>query len=225
MRKVSEVIRAGKGTCVLAALRQVLPETTTDEKILRVCRKHGYQPEVGGMYDHQWLKACEELGIEFGVGNDYSRGCFASRYDSNWGMEREYWKNTSLTLGQFCRTDGKKGTWLVTVRGHMLVVRDGVIVDHNYHLAGKRRRMLGAIEVRNSAAPIVDTGYVQFRARPKNARKPGCKAFHRYALAWEMARVCYSNERVPVEDLFLNTDYNKADFRWDIKQGNVIWVK
>src|SRR5574343_1762839 len=100
----SAVFAGYRNSCVLRAFYSV--SNCSMEDILTVCVKYGYKGN--GMYRRHWRKAAEELGINLQKveiqGYFTPCGCF------NFG-----------TVSKHCKTTMKTGTYIVVVKGHVLV--------------------------------------------------------------------------------------------------------
>lgn len=193
--------------CVLIALREVsgLP----DQMILEAVRSHGYRNHRG-MYQSDYHEAARDLGIQLGEvvavrdlpvpdGDDFDR-----RWDRSLG------KVLPLI------TDG---VYLVRVRGHLLVARNGRMVDHNQGVRSRlRRRVVDVTKVLNPYTPRTE-GFV--RCVRRNPRHKGTGAWRRYEVMREyLAR----NKRTTKKELLANTAYRSDDFAWDLARGNITIV-
>lgn len=111
--KALEVLLSTEGACVPLALWVVGKKQRT----LKICKQFGWS-EKRGMFDHQWKKAAVALGINLSI---------------------VLYKGT---VGEFIETH-PKGTYLITVFAHMLVVKDGNMIDPRYKRSGTYRNILG----------------------------------------------------------------------------------
>ena len=110
MKKLLEI----PGACAVIALRYA--SRTTDEKALHIC--------VGqGLFDSQWQKAAEELGLKL------------TKVRSRKIMLRDFIKKHST------------GLYLISTHNHLFVVENGEVYDPGWGAAGLRRNITGAWEV------------------------------------------------------------------------------
>lgn len=202
----------GPANCWLVAIRQVVAESVTDAEIVSACWAHGYRGD--GMFSDTGLAAAQFLGVEHGP----LRGLFWPRW----------------SLAEFCRQKSK-GVFFVFTRDHVLVVRDGVIVDPNYRRRAARRRVwcyARVLNARSVAKPdLTRATEVRFTASTYDVRKRGTESnWRRYTAeryVYERARVpmCLTTPRrdwVPIATLLAHSEWTMADLRWDLKHG---WVE
>jgi len=91
-----------KAACAVLALWYI--SQRDEDAVLRICRAYGFK-ENEGMYDEDWQKAAEQLGIKM--------------------------RSVSLEpcrLSQFIK-DYPNGLYLMSTRDHLFVVDNGIIFD------------------------------------------------------------------------------------------------
>lgn len=115
--KFSKKLKSMEGVCVPTAFWNICKK----KNVLSICKQHGWS-EKRGMFDHEWKKAAISLGLVLTV-VPYK------------GKIKSFLKDYSI------------GTYIVTVHAHMLVVRDGKMVDPRYRRSGLYRNILGVWQV------------------------------------------------------------------------------
>ena len=101
----------GKANCGLHAMRELT--SMDDELVIDVAVKAGWKDGFGMPYQ-AFLRACAALRIEWTT---------EKRWVSIGGV-----KKGQPTVSQFAAK--YKGTWAVCIEGHVLVVRDGQVIDN-----------------------------------------------------------------------------------------------
>ena len=217
---MSENIYNYSRNCTLVAAK-IITGKSCDE-IMAAARKVGYKNHHG-LHDHQWTRMYQMLGAKLGPEKH--------SWDFRPPTSGDGWiKYAGITISQMMKLL-KKGTYLVTTRGHIFVVRDGQLVDPNY---GRKpalgRHVVQVIEVLN---PFVPQTKGILRLARSNNRQRGTRAWFAYDQMVRILRnhpmtrqqlldrcaneVAYGAENTPV-----NIRYNATDLAWDIKRGNVV---
>lgn len=201
---MEELIRSKRNNCVLVALKDVSGKT--DAEIFAAVRKHGYRDDRG-MYTENYHRAAADLGLFL-------------------GSERHYWDLACvagstgprhITVRQ-CVKMFPKGAYFLKTRGHVFVLRDGIVSDPNWaHRGGMARKVFSVTEILNPHVPEVK-GLVCLVRPMVRRRTPGARE------RW--AKVLRFFERVPTwectpERLLRETGYRKLDFDWDLKRGHL----
>lgn len=93
--------------CAPFALLQLTDKSEND--VLQACIIAGYKPEEGGMEPNQFAEAARILGIEMGH-------CYSTK------------PNSPLTVGHLA-LGCPEGTFVVGVKDHVFVVKDGRPID------------------------------------------------------------------------------------------------
>ena len=205
-----DTINSKRNNCVLVALREV--SNLPDEAILSAVRKHGYR-EDKGMYQGHYHAAAQNLGLLLGE-TVRPQAFFPAEASSGHVYSLPFRKMTINKVLPHL----SKGVYFLRVEGHVMVVRDGRLVDHNWSKASLRRRVLDVTQVLNAYVPPVK-GYVKcVRSR---GRRAGVPSWHRYEA---MKAYLKANPETTPEQLVSNSPYLKADVRWDLKRGNIIII-
>lgn len=129
-----------RNACVLRAFKEVcgLP----DEQIYDICRGFGFT-ERKGMYVHKWICAAAALNIQ--LEDVYVPPVYTRTLGNSYGPITS---TTGMTVNQFCRNN-QEGVFLVRVRSHVHVVRDGKIIDPGFKRRCARKLVLGVHRVLN----------------------------------------------------------------------------
>ena len=114
----------GKANCGLHAMREVTG--MDDELVIDVAIKAGWKDGFGMGYQ-SFLRACSALRIEW-----TTEKCWVTIGGVKKGQP---------TVAQFAAK--YKGTWAVCIEGHVLVVRDGQVID-NQGRKNLRKRVVRA---------------------------------------------------------------------------------
>lgn len=203
--------------CTLVAARQLLAPAVSDDAILAAYRTHGYR-DNRGMYEECYVAAMRDLGLQL----EALPWCWNRRTEEVCGDgsgsagTRERWM--PATLGTFCRLY-RRGTYLVKVHGHALIVRDGAVVDPNTRRIGARRRVWSVYRVVNAWVPPAGR-YLQLCVPPARARRPGSAACERWIALHELVRQRDPERTTPEQALAL-TPYTRADLAYDLRTGRV----
>ena len=128
-----------KNNCVLVAFKRV--SNISDSVIIHTCQAFGFKGH--GMQQDNWLDAARVLGIKL-----------ETVYDALSWHSRGVEDTQDITIGQFTKKF-REGTFLVRVKGHLLTVHDGKIIDPNYQRRAARRRVYSVYRVMNST--IINT--------------------------------------------------------------------
>lgn len=205
----TENISGYRNNCVLVALKEVSGKS--DDEIMSAVRRCNYKNDKG-MYYEDYMRAARLLGVEIGEQRWH--------YDLQ-RISGDQFKRLTLaaTIKQFLQ----RGTWLVRTDRHVFVVRDGKLIDRNWHRsASLGRRLVDITEVKNAFVAKLD-GFV--RVVRRTPRRPGTKAFRKF----QDLRHFLDMYPKTTKDQLLNhfaqfTDgggYDATDFAWDLKRGNV----
>jgi hypothetical protein len=196
-----ESIACFTNNCTLVAVKELTGRS--DDDILTAFRNHGYI-ENDGCYAQTYLNALKELG-----------------YDPQ-GV-RSFW---GATVKFFLKNCDRTATYLVRTSGHAFVIRKGVVVDPNYRRRGAARILRGAWLIPNAHEPEVGDR-VRFVRSPWNAKRFGTKSYARYAKAHHYAGTMWDEyrKRPTAEELIANTEYTRADLKYDLDAGHVEMVK
>lgn len=195
-----ETIRSKRNNCVLRALKYVSGKT--DAEIFEAVRRYGYK-DHDGMYQDKYHAAARDLGIVL----DFKT--------SGWR------DNKFLTLGKTLRLL-KDGTYFVRVKGHLLVVENGLLVDKNYrYRPALKRRVIDVYKVLNPVARAAGKFIKLIRPNP---RRLGSAAWYRYENMKVFLRM---NENVTKKALLkaLKNEryaYRSNDLAHDLRRGNII---
>lgn len=221
---MEEQISRFRNNCTLVAIKEVTRKP--DAEIIQAARKNGYVNDKG-MRNSQWINAARQLGLELkevAIKPDGAHGRLVQyeRYNSYYDqhMTCQRWLSPNFTLGEFIK-EYPKGTFLISVMGHALVVRDGKVVDHNrWGNFGFRRRMVSAHLVLNP--PELKIEFTPYLMIPRKAvKRRGTAAYMRFIEAIEYLN---SQPNVTIEMLTKNTKYTYADFKHDFAKGIVAYV-
>ena len=129
------------------------------------------------------------------------------------------------TLAEFRRLF-RRGVFIVGVHRHVLVVRDGVVIDPNWRSLGSRRRVWTAYEVLNAAPgrspapswPPDLSASLEAVVLPVRARRPETDAYYRYYDMWLHLR---HNPGASAGEVLRWTRYTRSDLRRDTRRGLV----
>lgn len=197
---MTETIAMMRNNCVLRALQYVSGKT--DAEIFEAVRRYGYKDHRGMLQDDYHAAACR-LGIKL-------------------DFETSGWRdNKPLTLGGFLRRT-KTGTYFVRVKGHLLVVENGLLVDKNFrHSPALKRHIVDVYKVLNPIARAVGKYIAVARSNP---RRIGTAAWERYETMCAYLRL---NDNVTKKELLKKTAqmpyaYRINDYLWDLRRGNII---
>jgi hypothetical protein len=204
-----------RNNCVPVALQLV--SQRPEQEVLELCIRHGYT-ERSGMFERGWVEAARLLGL-------LPRPVAVSR-DRASLLGGAY---SGMTLHEFCKTY-RDGVHLVRVKGHLLIVNRGVVVDPNMRRRGGRRRVFSAYRVVSDLpAPrpdkLPDDPVVRFVRIPLDARRLGSDGHRRYVTAYDSdpARLSEVLARAERRAQAWNLPpYTRKDFRADLRKGNVI---
>lgn len=193
---MTDTIDSFSNNCTLVAARELtgLP----DETILRVWREHGYQ-DHGGMWDRDWVPALRDLGLRL-------------VQKSTWRLNNR--RAPHPTLAQFV-SDHPEGVWIAGTSSHVMVVRDGRIVDPNYRRPGTRRLIRRAWLVLNAAPPRRGSRLVVASNPKRGASRFRLRTAQVYLDAHPDATL---------EQVYECTHYEPRDYRHDLRRGIVRWV-
>ena len=196
-----------RNNCTLVAVREVCGRN--DEEILAAFRRHGYR-DNHGMYPEKYHAAAKELGVEFGPVK------YAIQIIPIASVEG--YRRRPRTIFRVLKAL-PRGTFFVSTRGHVLVVRDGVVVDPNWKgRAAMGREVVSVVEVLNAVKKTVQ-GFIKV-ARP-NVRRRTPAARLRW---WKLQKYLIEHPTATYEDVRKHTDYPKIDLDWDLRRGNLIIV-
>ena len=128
-----------KLNCTLVAIKEVL--SSSDESIFDAFKANGYQENEGFEID-RWIQSAKDLGLRLKSVSTISEE-----------SDRPYGKPKRMTLARV-RDTFTRGTYLVWVQEHVLVLRDGILVDHNADISkafktSTNSRVLGLWKVMN----------------------------------------------------------------------------
>jgi len=125
MNEKKQTLTGQKGACVLHAITEV--SGIEEDRVITVCKAHGFKSSGGGMNCTQYKPAMKELGIEF---EEITGACGVWRWLGETGSPR-------LSLRRFIN-ENKEGVFLVTTLGHAFAVRDGHLIDNLKYKTGRR---------------------------------------------------------------------------------------
>lgn len=192
-----------KGNCTLIALRQLLPEGVSDQTILGAATMVGdfpfYGPGRGGMSWPRFWKTVAYLGLD------------ACPLNGSWSM---------MTLAKFCK-QYPQGDYIVGVNGHVLVVRDGVVVDPNFRKLTSRKTVhrVNSCLVTNAApAPAPTLGRLRVVRNANEAKRKNTATHNRY---YQMHNFLFAYPAATEAELFAGTAYTPADLAYDLAHGHV----
>lgn len=119
-------------SCVPTALHEVAPADVDPDTVWQLCQERSEALRRGeGMYYHEALDVLHKLGVHYQPG--------ARRWPRR-------------TLAAFVQEE-PRGVWLVWVRGHALVVRNGKVIDPNWGGRRALRRRVQACQLILNAGP------------------------------------------------------------------------
>lgn len=206
-----ERIEQFRNNCVLVALKEVSGKS--DAEILAAVRRHNYKNNKG-MYQDDYMKAGRELGMEFGE-SKYCTFLYADEFSTmrsngNFNIPR-------VTLSAVAKKLNK-GTFLVRTNRHVLVIRDGRVIDKNWtRTPSLGRAAIDYTEVKN-AYQAEKTGVLKVARR--NSRKFGTRAYTIGQQAFDYIR---NNPKATAADVLKNCPGYKANWlAWDLKRGNIV---
>lgn len=197
-----------RNNCVLVAIKEVtgLP----DAEIFKAVRRHGYKNDHG-MYQHDYHVALQELGTQL------EKVKYQELIAGAPAKATSIRSLHGLTINRALRFL-RHGVYLVTTRSHVLVVRDGKLVDHNYRWrSALGRTVYGVWRVLNPHMPV-KTG--KLRVVRQNTRRRNTRTWH----AYEEAKNLIGHLEGPTRERLLAycKIYNAIDLAWDIKRGNIV---
>lgn len=204
-----------RNNCCPVAL--TLVSQRPEQEVLELCIRHGYT-ERSGMFEREWLEVALTLGL-------VPRPVVVSRDRASLVGGT----HSGMTLHEFCKTY-RDGVHLVRVRGHLLVVNRGIVVDPNMRKRGSRRRVFSAFRVvTNLPAPrpekLPADPVVRFVRLPDHARRLGSDGHTRYVTAYDSGPARLSEVLARAErraQAWNLKPYTRKDFRADLRKGNVI---
>ena len=203
-----ETIRMFRNNCTLVAIKEVTG--ADDAAVLAAVRKHNYK-DNHGMYADDYMAAARDLGIKFGEMKPTFQLLPTAGTISGWSAKRPTLKAVIAKL--------TKGTFFVRTRRHVLVVRDGAVIDHNWSKPSLGRETFDYVEVLNAHKPV-KTGVLKVARR--NSRKYGTSAWVIGQRAFDYIR---ANPKATAEDVLKNCPgYKKNWLAWDMKRGNIVEV-
>lgn len=145
-----------RNNCCLVAAREL--SQRSEEEVAAAFLVSGWRPGEG-CRETVWHPAMALLGLR-----------------ANWGLTA----HGATTLRQFTREQGRSGDWILVLgtksrrASHMIVVRDGRVVDPNMRRLGMRRQVQGAYRVAGAVPAPVGT-------RLRYAKQPArCAAYGRF---------------------------------------------
>ena len=201
-----------KNNCVLVAFKQV--SNLPDPAIIDVCQANGFKGH--GMHQSSWLLAAATLGIELDpVYNAYR--CPDRGFSDPFGM----------TIAQFAKKH-RDGTFLVQVRGHLLTMHDGKVIDPNYRRRASRRRVHHGYRVMNST--IINTRkrgdhlpkdpQFYFINTPNTCARRGSVRWDIYITVYREAMELRMRTALTLSTL-ADVGYTRKMLRSDLRKGNV----
>lgn len=129
----------GYGTCAPTAVYEVAPEGWSSDDVMEVARDNGFPYDVrtGGWDVEKMEQGMTDLCIE------WERANYGGVEDVASGKVMFWQRGTGMrpTLAKFIRSH-PTGTYLIIVKGHALVIRDGQIIDPNWHGRRAARRQV-----------------------------------------------------------------------------------
>ena len=194
-----------RNNCVLVALKEV--SGRPDHDIFDAVRRHNYKNNRG-MYKDDYMAAAADLGI----------ATEPSIYVSSLRWSEK------PTVARVIRALLQEGTWLVRTIGHILVVKNGRLIDKNMSKPRLGRRVVDVTRVLNPHVPQ-KSGYV--RVVRHACRRRGTTARARFN---EMAAFLARHPRTTRQELLAAVDnsytgvlrsYDAVDFEWDLSRGNI----
>jgi hypothetical protein len=218
-----------KNACSLRAIKNVTQ--APDETIIETALKYGasvqgkWRPGIGMVAERRcdsygavgYHRITRELGVQLkkiDVGFNYrprDMRVFGCHYQGVLASD-------GMTVSTFL-SQHPTGTFFVEVRGHVFVVRDGVV--HDQGRKQHRRTVQAAAQILNPA-PLPELKYVQLVKRFRKARNPNSMAAVRYR---QMSTyVWWKCPRATPDDIFKNTLYRPQDLAYDLRVGNVRMV-
>jgi hypothetical protein len=212
---MTETIGQYRNNCTLVAIKEV--SNKPDAEILAAFRRHNYKNNKG-MWQDDYLKAGRELGLQFGETKSVWTLRVAERNELKEVGKDTFKFRYSMTIGQVLKYLAK-GTFLLRIRSHLLVVRDGKVVDLNFYKPKLKRQAVDFTEVLNAYQPE-KKGFLKL-ARG-NVRRAGSK---NYTICQEAVDYLRNHKDVTAEELLKNCKlYHRGYLNWDIKRGNIVEV-
>jgi hypothetical protein len=208
-----ETIMQFRNNCTLVAIREITGRS--DDAVLAAVRKHGYKDNQG-MYANDYMNAAKDLGIKFGEMKSTLN--FAKANSST----ASYMTVKRPTLGVVA-SQLKKGTYLVRTHRHVLVVRDGKVVDTNWNKPSLRRETFDYVEVLNAHAPE-KKGFLKSARRAGAGCKYGSKNWHICKAAHDYLA---THTNVTANELLKNCSdkgFHRAYLNWELKRGNIVEI-
>lgn len=206
----NESIHQYKNNCVLVAIKEV--SNLDDATILMAVRRHGYRNDRG-MHQRNYMLAMSELGVR--LGQLVSPPIEYELCGSDDGWSRRSRRPRGSSLAELLGSALSRGVHLVRTRGHLLVVRDGRLVDRNFrHRPSLKRLVVDYVEVLNPHRPEV-RGHVRVvrQYRKQTGRLARFKAMADF--------VGLHPNGVTRDQVLASTPYTVTDFAWDLRRGNI----
>jgi hypothetical protein len=208
-----ETIMQFRNNCTLVAIKEITG--ADDAAVLAAVRKHNYKNNQG-MYASDYMAAANDLGIKFGEMKSTLNFARANGPSAGYAMPKH------PTLGVVA-SHLKKGTFLVRTKRHVLVVRDGKIVDTNWNKPSLRRDTFDYVEVLNPHAPE-KKGFLKSARRAGAGCKYGSKNWHICKAAHDYLA---THKDVTAKELLDNCSdkgFHRAYLNWELKRGNIVEI-
>ena len=210
-RMKMERIEHYRNNCTLVALKEISGKS--DAEILAAVRRNNYKNNQG-MYQDDYLRAGRELGMIFGE-NKYCTTLFVDQFEGNVSIK---YNIPRITLSAILKKLGK-GTFLVRTPRHVLVVRDGKMVDKNFYRPKLGRSAIDYTEVKNAyQAPKLGV----LKVARENSRKRGTRP---WIIAEKVFNYIKANPKATAaEVLKVSPGYSQSWLNWDLKRGNIVEI-
>lgn len=197
-------LKSYSNNCHLMAGLDVIGDRVDQEKIREAWLRNGWVPGKG-MHRHNYQNAMKELGIEL-------RPMRSKEWRGNWQDPRP-------TVARI-QAKYPKGVYLVGIRGHVFVMRDGRIVDPN--IGGQTRaEVWDMCEVLNAAMPKVGNR-LKFRVARPGRSAASDREWTAYMYTLEVKRE--TGMWPLLSDVIRDTAFTQADFNYRFKRGRVLLV-
>ncbi len=185
--------------CALMAVHAVAHNIASEAAIINAFIVMGWRESGGGIFRKDWLEAARHIGLSLGPQK----------------IPRQHSTMRGMTLDEL-RAKFKKGTYLISVKGHALCMFDGQIWDQSQFDKGTRRRVVEYCEVLNPA-PKPDFKYVKAIRR----RRAKGKALKR----WMTAQRVFErfSPFVDKQKLLEYSDYTQEDWTDDLNRGYILF--
>lgn len=161
-------------------------------------------------------------------------------YTDSWGDRRErFTRSYKMTLAMFSK-NYPTGTYLITVPGHALVVRDGRVIDPNYSKVGMSRRVISAFLIEDAAPsyyarsqvvplgrgedPLVRFVGVSQRSVSQDPYYRENEALLQFLRENDASWLRDNLKPVRLSTLIEKTRYLRRDAAWDILRGRLVRV-